>query len=391
MPTSLDDLIALKNGLSRQLLRPEARRLMSTVPRRVRRVAEAVALAGQNVHAVGVGAKLTGGVATGELCVRLYVFRKLPKNLIAPVFRLPATFDGVPTDVIESPAAVLYSARRRPKGQKPISVASGARFRGRATGDVAAATVPAATSLDVAALGDPKGVFRPLRGGVSGANADVYIGTLGCVCRSTDPADAASARYVLSCYHVLADPSATPPETRVCQPSVGHNGSPFDSYVADFRRGYSLSEGTDNRMDAAIAEVRSGIDCMPEIRGIGLLTSIDRVTTKHTSVRKSGGTSGLRWGIVTDLSVNTDIPLDPHNHPNVTVPIVDQLRIESAPGDPAFAEEGDSGSIVALADSPVGVGLLVAGDGEHGEHQPFALASHLDTVFERLRIAIPIP
>jgi len=69
----------------------------------------AVASAGLNVHAVGVGSKLVKGKPTRTRCVRLYVVQKHAKSLVPPKDLLPENIDGIPTDVIESRPAQAFS------------------------------------------------------------------------------------------------------------------------------------------------------------------------------------------------------------------------------------------------------------------------------------------
>lgn len=49
------------------------------------------------------GIKETGGVATGEPCLVVGVPKKLPKDSLPPERRVPASVQGVPTDVVELP------------------------------------------------------------------------------------------------------------------------------------------------------------------------------------------------------------------------------------------------------------------------------------------------
>jgi hypothetical protein len=55
----------------------------------------------KNVTAVGIGRKVTAGVTTGELAVRIYVRDKLPKRHLGRR-AFPARLDGIATDVIVS-------------------------------------------------------------------------------------------------------------------------------------------------------------------------------------------------------------------------------------------------------------------------------------------------
>ena len=54
-----------------------------------------------NVVGVGLGHKIEKGKATKQHCVRFYVERKIPKQVIPKNFLLPEKVGGFPTDVIE--------------------------------------------------------------------------------------------------------------------------------------------------------------------------------------------------------------------------------------------------------------------------------------------------
>src|ERR1700733_7910520 len=69
------------------------------------RLAAAKALLGpnypNNVVGGGIGNKFTNGTDTGALCVRVYVLSKFYEDSLVTSAVVPATFLGVPTDVIQ--------------------------------------------------------------------------------------------------------------------------------------------------------------------------------------------------------------------------------------------------------------------------------------------------
>jgi len=121
----------------------------------------AAAAPASNVHAIGVGHKLVDAAPTGDMAVRFYVSRKMPKSMLGDVSMLPATIAGLPVDVIQTQPAAL------------------------------AATPPYQSRV------------RPVQGGTSDAHFSVTAGTIACICRSTDPGDSPNALLVLSNNHVL--------------------------------------------------------------------------------------------------------------------------------------------------------------------------------------------
>ena len=56
----------------------------------------------QNVTGIGRGPKISAGVDTGKECLRFYVEWKLPRASISSSNMLPAEYQGVLTDVIET-------------------------------------------------------------------------------------------------------------------------------------------------------------------------------------------------------------------------------------------------------------------------------------------------
>jgi hypothetical protein len=79
--------------------------------RQVRNLQEAAARAGMQVHAVGIGPKITDGVVQPEtIAVRVYVIQKLPLDALPAEAILPGEIDGVPIDVIASARAFLSPA-----------------------------------------------------------------------------------------------------------------------------------------------------------------------------------------------------------------------------------------------------------------------------------------
>jgi hypothetical protein len=63
----------------------------------------------QNVTGVGIGRKVTAGIRTDELAVRIYVRNKLSKRLLGRR-AFPSRLDGIATDVIVSGGRFVRSA-----------------------------------------------------------------------------------------------------------------------------------------------------------------------------------------------------------------------------------------------------------------------------------------
>jgi hypothetical protein len=270
MIPSIEELISRKEVLVQRYLLPSstagvAHRL------RQRRVGLASAAAQYNVHAMGVGFKVVGGKRTIDLCIRFYVTQKLPKSLIAPLFGLPKTIDGLPTDVIESRPSVFLSKKRANRGALPSASSRTVSATKAALASAGQPLTPAAEipPSDVATLSRKN---RPYFGGVAAANIDVYGGTLGCFCRSTNISDDRNAIYILSNSHVFGGFGDSTTDIPILQQPIGNGGLP-ENTVANFIRSVPIdfSPNAPNKVEAAIGQVLSASDCQIAIGGIGKL------------------------------------------------------------------------------------------------------------------------
>jgi hypothetical protein len=382
MAASLEDFLTVKNSHAQRLLLPYIR---AGALRRARhiRVADAVASAGWNVHAIGVGSKMVAGKPTRDLCIRIYVIQKLPRSLIAPHFHLPETLDGLPTDIIESAPTFLLTKRRgsakisgrsKAKGSKPIPKSLYvAEAEAGVHGDAA---------TDDCSPSNLRSMQRPLFGGISVANAGVLAGTLGCFCRSIRTADDPGALYILSNRHILGKVDGEPEDDEILQPSIG-NGGTSDKWVARYAHAadLDLSPNARNKVDAAIAKIRPDVKVKPEICGIGRLGDPVTVAIEEV-VRKCGQTTGLTRGIVRDISKDTPVPL-PFDPQGRCLYMAEQIRIEPVDRN-AFVNPGDSGSIVVGDTSNGVIGLICGGDPGEG----WAVANPIQNVLETLQIAL---
>src|SRR6266511_5599912 len=137
-----------KADISEKLLnakRAAATQLLSATPALPRVTAFAISThPSHNVVGVGIGYKVTKGKPTTKRCIRLYVERKVAKEAIPKDLVLPASIDGVPTDVIETGRFRALLARV-PIGQRRLRPAKpgcsvGFQFTGSQAGFVMAGT-----------------------------------------------------------------------------------------------------------------------------------------------------------------------------------------------------------------------------------------------------------
>lgn len=338
------DLLSAKRQASERWLRVAAHEALRPGPSL--RVAEAVALAPQNVHAVGVGRKVVEGVVTDVLSVRFYVVQKLAESLLAPDSRIPETIDGVPTDVIESAPAFIAQA-------------------------------PSPCSFD------RRRKQRPAPAGISVAHRDVTAGTIACYCRSTRDGEE-DETFLLSNNHVLANLDEAQVGDDVLQPGTADGGTAAAHRFAVLHRSEPIvMDGTTaNAVDAAIARVLDAESFDASICSIGRVGGI-LPATEEMRVRKHGRTTGLTEGVVADVSYDALVGMS-HLDPNLIALFDDQIRIDVTSPYPAFGLPGDSGSLVVTGWGRHAVGLYFAGppSGDYG------VANPIDSVLSALEITL---
>jgi hypothetical protein len=371
----IDDLLAAKAELASRFLQARAR--AATVPMHATRsVANAVAWAGINVHAVGIGKKIVEGSATPRPCVRVYVVQKLPNALLAPIFRIPALISGIPTDVIESEPAFIAAKKTTAKPKtKAKAKAKPAAAVAAVADDPAAAAVPACSLKR-------KQRQRPIPAGVSAGHFAVTAGTIGYFCRSTKAGDDSDAVYVLSNNHIFANVNTGAEGDDLYQQGPLDSGAEADAFARLARFVPLKLGGTDkNAVDAAIGRLNADAVHQLTICSIGAVNGTKKAE-EDMIVRKHGRTSGLTEGKVTDVSYDALVGMD-HNDSSAVAQFVGQMRIEKTTADPVGLG-GDSGSLVVDRDETKAVGLYFANppSGSYG------VASHIADVLAALEIEL---
>lgn len=367
MSNSYDDLRAAKQLMSSRYLKQTVMDGLVGL-NRTQSVATAITHAASTVHAVGVGYKMTAGQLTDTLCLRFYVAQKLPSSLLPPAYALPKQVDGIETDVIESVPAFISQ--------------STARSLGKASRVKKKDEVTSMQAIDCSQERQKR--QRPMPAGISAAVRTITAGTLGAFCKSTQPGDDANAIYMLSNNHVLADVNQAPIGEDIYQPSPTDGGMPPD-VVADLTRFGRIDLGgtLENRIDAAIAKLKPGVQFDRRICSIGLLQGTSQAT-RGMKVRKHGRTTGLTHGQVSDLDYDALVGMD-HANPRVVAKFVDQIRIDALAPYASFGKGGDSGSLVVTLDGALkAVGLFFAGppDGAYG------IANQIGDVTRELKITL---
>jgi hypothetical protein len=321
--------------------------------RAAKAASEAAIFARANVVGVAVGNKVTGGRATDEPCIVVYVETKWPEAQLRHRDIVPRALGGVRTDVVET-----------------------GRFHALRT----------AQATDV----DRTKHIRPAPGGVSIGHVQITAGTLGVLARRN------GRPVIVSNNHVLANQNAARIGDPILQPGPADGGRLQDTIarLVDFvpiqfheRRlgpvgrllapllalvGLGLKRlptGRSNLVDAAVAEPIDARSVAPDILGIGRI-SRPRDADIGMHVRKSGRTSGITEGRVTALDATVEV-----DYGGQTAVFREQIVSD------LLSKGGDSGSLV-VDESARPVGLLFAGSATTTLINPIAAVAHfLDVTF----------
>lgn len=278
-----------------------------------------------NVVAVGVGYKTTGGVRTDELSVIVSVVRKLPVVQIPERARVPQTIAGVQTDVVET--GMIFAQQ------------------------------------------NPKERMRPARPGISIGHPRITAGTFGCLVQRD------GQLFILSNNHVIANSNDAQTGDPILQPGP-YDGGTMDDQIGVLEQFVPISFGVslgcgcsplgsllrllgivkpgvnepgNNLVDCAIARPLSADLVTADILNIGVPAGLGAATL-GTQVQKMGRTTGHTTDEITQIDVTVSVS---YGGTRVGV-FTNQLMAG------AMSQGGDSGSAVLDMDRNV-VGLLFAG------------------------------
>jgi hypothetical protein len=306
-------------------------------------------LAKDNVVACGVGYKIKGDQQTTTPSVVVSVTHKVPADQLKPGDLIPPAVDGVPTDVVE-------------------------------TGEVVAFGISRTTAM------------RPVRPGLSISSLNGPTGTVGCIVRRGDQL------FLLSNNHVLGRLNDAKPGDAVIQPGGADGGLIADqvgtfvqytpitflsateadavitgagaqsaepqgcaAIIQSILSSLTGSSGPTpgikppplppqgNMVDAAIAAPTSNNLLDPNIIDIGAPPQGIAFAKLGMQVFKSGRTSGVTEGIVTQVDVDINVKYDDR-----VARFTNQIIITP------FSKPGDSGSLI-LDFQRNAVGLLFSG------------------------------
>ncbi len=314
---------AVEDFLSTAAQRPEFAALAATTDRT------------ENVVGVGVGPKITRGKQTTTMSVRFYVERKIVSTSVPRGDRLPATINGVPTDVIQTGR---FFAQAPPIAQQRL---------------------------------------RPAKGGCSvGFKVPGFVmaGTFGCLV--TD----GTHRFILSNNHVLANENALPLNSPIFQPGLLDGGVAPADRIAKLTRFIKIKKvPADNFVDAAMAQLdANGLAKAAILPNVGTLgSSVPITASEGMLVHKHGRTTGYTRGKIIDVSADVNVGYD-----FGVARFVDQIVIVGQSG--SFSDSGDSGSLIVRRSGNRATGLLFAGSATH------TIANHIGEVLTALGVTLVV-
>lgn len=309
-----------------------------------------------NVVAAGVGYKITGGQKTTTLSIVCSVSKKVAASQLSSTDLVPATLDGMPTDVIETGV--------------------------------------------IRALQSPTEKYRPAPGGVSIGHRDITAGTLGCLVKKD------GRSVILSNNHVLANSNAAEIGDPILQPGPYDGGRYPEDHIADLEQfvpiniiglpsdcptatgiasflnriarlfGSSVQlqaidqQAIENLVDAAIARPLNPENVKDEILQIGTIQGAAEGEL-GMAIKKSGRTTSLTTGEIQQVDVTVNVQYGEGKIAQFT----DQLMSG------AMSQGGDSGSAV-LDESNHLVGLLFAGS------DTTTIMNRIQNVFSALGVSL---
>ncbi|KEI00908.1 trypsin-like peptidase domain-containing protein [Clostridium botulinum] len=199
-----------------------------------------------NVIGVGLGYKIRKECCVLQKCITVFVTNKLPSNEIPEQELIPATYRGIPTDVVESGITSTCSLRNK---------------------------------------------VRPVSGGYSIGIDGLQGGTLGCLV-SQD-----GIEYGLTCNHVISANDSKLLGKPVVQPATQYGGKVPNDTIGIVYRFVKVNTSRDNNLvDAAIIKTNKALTSSV-ITFIGNIKGVNYPQIGE-KVKMVGSNSGLKEGTV---------------------------------------------------------------------------------------------
>ncbi|KEI10486.1 hypothetical protein Z957_01750 [Clostridium sp. K25] len=278
-----------------------------------------------NVVGIGCGYKIKNGFYTNQLCIQVFVSKKLPLNELNTNDLIPSIYKGIPTDIKETGGFTACSLTQK---------------------------------------------IRPTPGGYSISNEynNEYSGTLGCLV--TDNKDL----FLLSNSHVLAIFNQAPLGTKIIEPSNEFGGNPKTDTIATLVRYIKIRfiENYDmpfNYTDCGIAKIIDKSLVSPEIALTGIPKGVSNPKLNQP-IKKVGAISELTTGVITSIHNTLTV-----NYHDIKKSAIFKEQIFTS----FMAEHGDSGAILLDQSNNV-IGLLMSGSKNTSVFNP------IDTVLKQLNV-----
>ncbi|KEI10488.1 hypothetical protein Z957_01760 [Clostridium sp. K25] len=278
-----------------------------------------------NVVGIGCGYKIKNGFYTNQLCIQVFVRKKLPLNELNTNDLIPSTYKGIPTDIKETGGFTACSLTQK---------------------------------------------IRPTPGGycISNEYNTDYSGTLGCLVKDN------KHLFLLSNNHVLAMMNKLSLGTKIIQPSGHFGGDSKTDTIATLSKYIEIKFIEDrgiyfNYTDCSIAKIIDKSLVSPEIALVGIPKGIT-TPELNKNVKKVGAISELTTGVIT--SIHNTITVDYYTIKKSAI-FKEQIVTTK------LAESGDSGCIL-LDENNNAIGLLMSGSENVSTFNP------IDTVLKELNV-----
>jgi hypothetical protein len=269
-----------------------------------------------NVVGVGIGYKTKEGKETSDICVKVFVEKKVEKKDLSPTEIVPQAYDKVKTDVEEVGHIVALSFTSK---------------------------------------------IRPAKPGYSIGHYKITAGTFGCLVREV----CSPCRiHILSNNHVLANSNAASTGDPILQPGPHDGGTyPADliARLSSFVPIYFGNPDRYNLVDAALALPTNQRDVIASIVNIGIPKGTVEATL-GMDVIKSGRTTQTTAGKVTGLDVSVAVGYGSSG--------VAYFRNQIITTN--MSKGGDSGSLLLSRADQKATGLLFAGSDQVTVHNNIA-------------------
>ncbi|EES90699.1 S1 family peptidase [Clostridium botulinum] len=212
-----------------------------------------------NVTGIGLGYKIINGFSTFEKCIGVFVTKKIAENNLDMKNRIPKTYKGIKTDVIQSNKIKVSSLTNK---------------------------------------------VRPTFGGYNiGSSINYKTGTLGCLVTDEE------FNYILTNYHVITNEGNPPIGTPILQPGISYSGKIPKDIIATLAKYIPIKFATSpqyrpsNLVDCAIGKLSNPFLASPQVALLGLPKGIASPTLGQ-NVQKTGCESEKTTGKITHISAS---------------------------------------------------------------------------------------